>query len=115
MRTYDLADKLISSILYQGRSFDRIDVVFDRYRENSIKESTRNRSNIEQRAIRKLIDSRSVSLPHDWLNYMASSENKSDCKILYHNNSREKSNMIEELLLLEISKMTWKYRHQMVS
>ena len=53
----DQADKFISSILYQGRSFGRIDVVFDRYRENSIKESTRNIRNIKQRADRKYIDS----------------------------------------------------------
>ena len=36
----ELADRFIDSVLYQGRSYDRIDIVFDRYRVNSIKEST---------------------------------------------------------------------------
>ena len=38
-----LADRFIQSVLFQGRSYDRIDVVFYRYRINSIKENTRNR------------------------------------------------------------------------
>ena len=73
-----LADKFRNSVLSQGASYARIDVVFDRYRENSIKESTRDRRALKQKAIRKLIDSRSVTLPHDWANFLASSENKSD-------------------------------------
>ena len=35
----ELADRFIDSVLFQGRSYDRIDIVFDRYRVNSIKES----------------------------------------------------------------------------
>ena len=47
------ADKFIQSVLFQGRSFDRIDIVFDRYRVNSIKESTRIWRTQKQTPIRK--------------------------------------------------------------
>ena len=73
-----IADNFISSILQQGYLHDRIDVVFDRYREKSIKNNTRNRRTLKHRPIRKHIDSRCVILPQDWQNYMASSDNKSD-------------------------------------
>ena len=73
-----LADKFRASALYQGKSYERIDIVFDRYCENSIKESTRSKRTTNQRPIRKQLDDRTVSVPHDWANYMASPENKSD-------------------------------------
>ena len=72
------ADKFIQSVLFQGRSFDRIDIVFDRYRVNSIKESTRIRRTQKQTPIRKSNIDRSVKLPTNWSGYMASPENKSE-------------------------------------
>ena len=73
-----LADKFIQSVLSQGSSYDRIDVVFDRYRDNSTKENTRNRRAKDQKAIRKMITGRDVPLPENWDNFMACKENKSD-------------------------------------
>ena len=73
-----LADRFIQSILVQGRSFARIDIVFDRYRPNSIKENTRSRRSKNQKAIRKKNIDRGVPLPQNWSNFMACSENKSE-------------------------------------
>ena len=33
----DLGDKFVKAVLASGKDFDRIDVIFDRYRETSIK------------------------------------------------------------------------------
>ena len=73
-----LADKFIQSVLAQGFLYVRIDVVFDRYRVNSIKENTRSRRTKNQKAIRKMITGRDVPLPENWDNFMACKENKSD-------------------------------------
>ena len=73
-----MANTFIDSVLYQGRSYDRIDIVFDRYRVNSIKESTRIRRTQNQKPIIKSDINRSVKIPTNWSGYMASPENKSE-------------------------------------
>ena len=47
------AGNFIESVLIQGRSYDRIDLFFDRYRANFIKDSTRIRQIQNQNPIRK--------------------------------------------------------------
>ena len=74
----ELANRFIDSVLYQGRSYDRIDIVFDRYRVNSIKESTRIRRTQNQKPIIKSDINGSVKIPTNWSGYMASPENKSE-------------------------------------
>ena len=74
----ELADHFINSMLWNGQQCERIDVVFDRYRDISIKENARNQRTKNQRAIRKLITNRDVPLPQTWPNFLASSENKAD-------------------------------------
>ena len=64
--------------MLQGNICDRIDVVFDRYRASSIKESTRKRRTKNQKAIRKVITDRTVPLPENWNNFLACSGNKAD-------------------------------------
>ena len=66
-----LADNFVQSILLQGLSYARIDVVFDRYRVNSIKENTQSQHNKTQKAIRKIITGCDVPLPENWANFMA--------------------------------------------
>ena len=74
----DLADVFIKSVLQQGMLYDRIDVVFDRYRLKSIKENTRKRRTKDQKRIRKKIEHRAVPLPTIWSNLMACPENKAE-------------------------------------
>ena len=74
----ELADHFINSMLWNGQQCERIDVVFDRYRDISIKENARNQGTKNQRAFRKLITNRDVPLPQTWTNFLASSENKAD-------------------------------------
>ena len=59
----DLADVFIGAVLQGGILFKRIDVVFDRYYETSIKSGTRTRRSQGSTAIRQLIESRDVPLP----------------------------------------------------
>ncbi|CAL4125529.1 unnamed protein product [Meganyctiphanes norvegica] len=74
----DQANVFIQCVLKNEMSYDRIDVVFDRYRVKSIKNNTRTRRTKNRRPIRKIIEHPDVPLPANWSNYMALPENKSE-------------------------------------
>ncbi|KAL8610462.1 hypothetical protein ACOMHN_060382 [Nucella lapillus] len=74
----DLADVFIEAVLWSGADFQRIDVLFDRYYELSIKGGTRNRRKQGAVAIRRMIESKDVPLPAKWDNFLAHQENKAD-------------------------------------
>ena len=63
-------------MLFQGRSYGRISIVFDRYRVNTIKESSIIQRTLNQKPIRKVDTNQSVKIPLNWSGYMAS-ENES--------------------------------------
>ncbi len=74
----DLADTFVLTVLQQGANYERIDVVFDRSRDETIKASTRGCQTKTARPIRRIIEDRSVPLPKNWSNSMASTDNKAD-------------------------------------
>ena len=56
-KTFKYQAKLfIQIVLRQSMSYDRIDTVFDRYRDDSMKTNTRNKRNKSHRPIRKFIE-----------------------------------------------------------
>ena len=59
----DLADTFVESVLQSGHHFDRIDIVFDRYRSESIKGGTRKKRCKGLLPIRKLVEGRATPLP----------------------------------------------------
>eukprot|EP00795_Rhopilema_esculentum_P012187 gene12187-biopygen2319 len=61
-----------------GKRYQRVDVVFDRYRQLSIKTSTRLRRKKASRPVRRVKESGLVPLPKFWSNLFALPENKSD-------------------------------------
>ena len=63
-------------MLFQGTSYGRISIVFDRYRVNTIKESSIIQQTLNQKPIRKVDTNQSVKIPLNWSGYMAS-ENES--------------------------------------
>ena len=67
----DLANEFVNSILASGRGFNRIEIVGDRYRENSINDCTfmKRTAKILPPVVRKSIDSRHVPLPATKLDY----------------------------------------------
>ena len=65
----DMSDAFLRAVLQIVKFCQRIDVVFDRYWEYSIKEITRKR---------RSKTNRDVPLPKNWSNFMALSENKAD-------------------------------------
>ena len=73
----DLADTFVSSV-QTGFSYQRVDVVFDRYRDKSIKSTTKSRRNKTAQPIRRVVESRDVALPKSWSNFLALPENKAD-------------------------------------
>ena len=56
----DLADKFANAVFVSGKDFDRIDVTFDRYRETSIKCTTRKKRSRGHPPIRRVIKDGSV-------------------------------------------------------
>lgn len=74
----DFANIFTQTVLKAGSSFDRVDVVFDRYREQSIKASTREKRTKTCQPIRRLVEGPDVPLPANWNNFLALPENKAD-------------------------------------
>ena len=74
----DLADIFVETILRKGSQYQRIDIVFDRYREQTIKGTTRKRRAKAARPIRRCIEGRHVPLPKDWFNFLSLIDNKAD-------------------------------------
>ena len=72
-----LSDNFIHRVHTLSFNFD-VDIVFDRYRERSIKSPTRQRRSKAARPIRRVIESREIPLPVKWSNFISLSENKSN-------------------------------------
>ena len=74
----DLANTFVTSVLQIGTRYQRVDIVFDRYRDASIKSKTRIRRTKTARPIRRVIENRDVPLSKSWSNFIALPENKAD-------------------------------------
>ncbi len=75
----DLADSFCRSIFSHFKTATRVDVVFDQYRNKSIKSGTRTRrAGVKCRSIRRVIDGRTVPLPTQWQGFVSMSANKAD-------------------------------------
>ena len=60
------------------RTIPRVDVVFDRYRNTSIKSGVQSKREGQMRSIRRKIDSRDIPLPANWTKFMDLPENKTN-------------------------------------
>ena len=74
----DLADTYVKTVLKASSTYQRIDIVFDRYRGQTIKSSTRIRRSKEARPIRCIVEGRDVPLPKNWHNFLSLGDNKAD-------------------------------------
>ena len=74
----DLGEVFAKNVMRFSATYERIDVVFDRYKEDSVKHSTRMRRTKTCHPIRRAIENRDVPLPKNWLNFLALGENKAD-------------------------------------
>ena len=72
------ASKFVRRVLAFGKNFDRIDTTFDRYRDISIKSTTRKKRARGCTPIRRAIENGSVPLPRNWTNFLALEKNKED-------------------------------------
>ena len=62
----DLADTYVNTVLKVGSEYHRIDVVIDRYRDETIKGMTRKRRSKAALPISRLVEGRDVPLPKNW-------------------------------------------------
>lgn len=75
----DLSDEFCSSIKKRfGSVYSRVDVIFDRYQDMSIKSDTREKRVGKTRPIRRVISSRDVKLPSNFQSFLSLSANKAD-------------------------------------
>ena len=74
----DLGSIFLTSVMNLGSSYDGIHLVFDRYREVSVKEATRAKRGRGIHAVRRVIEDPNVPLPTNWSNFMALASNKAD-------------------------------------
>ena len=76
----NLADVFAENVLVSGIFFRRIDVTSNRYIDNSTK--SRIRKNRSRKAIRKIVDDRTVPLPQNWNEFIAVSVGNANYKLL---------------------------------
>ena len=83
-RTFgDYANTFANTVFKMGAKYQRIDVVFDRYQDESITEGTRTKPKQRHRPVRRKIENNaSVPLPSYWSSFMALEGNKADLAIL---------------------------------
>lgn len=74
----DLADTYVRAVLKAGSNYQRIDIVFDRYRDETIKGATRTRRTKAAQPIRRVVEGRDVPLPKNWTHFLSLPENKID-------------------------------------
>ena len=74
----DLADIYLRTVLKAGSNFQRVDIVFDRYRKETIKGATRTRRTKAARPIRRIVEGRDVPFPINWTNSLSLPDNKVD-------------------------------------
>ncbi len=68
----------MKTVLKAGSKYHIIDVVFDRYRDETIKGTTRTRRSKTARPIRRLVEGRAVPLLKNWSNFLSLADNKAD-------------------------------------
>ena len=56
----DLSNSFRATVILAARSYDRVDVLFDRYRDISIKSGTRKQRSKGTRPVRRVIENRNV-------------------------------------------------------
>ena len=78
----DYADEFVKTVLRKGSNCCRIDIVFDRYRDHSIKSGTRKRRTKGFLPVRRVIENRVVPLPSNFGNFLSLPENKKDLAAL---------------------------------
>ena len=65
----DFANACVNRVISVSAAYDKVDIVFDRYRDNSIMESSCQRRTKTAKRIRRVIESLDVPLPFDWNNF----------------------------------------------
>jgi hypothetical protein len=78
----DLADEFVSTIFRKGNNFSRIDVLFDRYRDQSIISGTLNRRSKGHQPVRRIVENRDVPLSTNFGSFLSLNENKKDLAAL---------------------------------
>ena len=75
----NLADVFNATVFsHFNQQCQRIDVVFDRYRNTSIKSGARTRREGQVRSIRRKIDSRNIPFPTNWKQFIDLTDNKAN-------------------------------------
>ena len=73
----EFSNLFVNAVFRNVYHFERIDVLFDRYLDFTIKERSRTKRE-KGKPIRRAIDKQEVPLPHDWQIYISNSENKAN-------------------------------------
>ena len=71
----DYASLFLNVVFGYGKNFARIDILFDRYNDLTIKEGTRV-TRKKGKTIRRVIENPNVPLPHDWQGFLSDSATK---------------------------------------
>lgn len=71
----DFADSFVKAVLKSGEDIHRIDVVFDRYYQDSVMGGIKQKCPRGTRPVQRVVEGIYVPLPSNWLNFTALPEN----------------------------------------
>ncbi|CAM2110897.1 unnamed protein product [Caretta caretta] len=74
----DLANIFVKSVLHSGPHSGRIDITFDRYRQNAMKRMMQQKCSQASRPIWKITKDKAVPLPNSRPDFLAHPDNKAD-------------------------------------
>ena len=93
-------DNFTNTVFRLGANYGRIDVVFDRYQQESIKAGTRTKHNQLHWPVRRMIENDPlVPLSSDWSSFKALEENKADLALLLSSHLIEHSRRVESVVV----------------
>lgn len=82
MKTFgDFADEFDSTVFRKGNAYSKIDVLFDRYRDLSIKPGTRTRRAKGKQSVKRVIENKEVPLPTNFSAFCRK-QNRSCCLVI---------------------------------
>ena len=81
----DLCKSFVNHVRRIAYKFSRADIVFDRFRQHSVKNYTRQKRSATYIPIRRVIDKPGFALPQNYKNFIALPDNKADFALFLPN------------------------------
>ena len=95
----NLVDIFVKTVLQAGAKYQRIDILFDIYQQESIKAGTREWWTKSAKPIRQVIENRELPLPKNWQTFLALADNKTNLANFWSENFLITASLDKEIVV----------------